>query len=65
MRSKAFESFDLHPDDTVVDVGCGTGLSFALIEAAIGATGKVIGVEPSADMLERARVGLRVPDGRT
>lgn len=55
LRGQAFESFSLRPGDTVVDVGCGTGLSFPVIEAAIGTSGRIIGVEPSLEMLERAR----------
>jgi ubiquinone/menaquinone biosynthesis C-methylase UbiE len=53
-RRKAFEEFDLRPGDTVVDVGCGTGLSFPLIESAIGSSGRLIGVEPSSEMLQVA-----------
>jgi demethylmenaquinone methyltransferase/2-methoxy-6-polyprenyl-1,4-benzoquinol methylase len=41
--------------DVVVDVGCGTGSNFPLIEAAIGETGRLIGIDLSREMLERAR----------
>ena len=54
-RRQAFEEFDLRVGDTVVDVGCGTGLSFPLIEKAIGTSGKILGIEPSPEMLRVAQ----------
>lgn len=39
----------------VLDVGCGTGLSFALLQAHIGPGGRIVGIEQSPQMLERAR----------
>ena len=45
----------LQPGDVVLDVGCGTGLSFPLLEEAIGPRGLIIGIEQSPDMLTRAR----------
>jgi ubiquinone/menaquinone biosynthesis C-methylase UbiE len=54
-RRQAFADFDLRPGDTVLDVGCGTGLSFELLEAAIGPSGKLIGIEPSPEMLRIAQ----------
>lgn len=44
----------LREGDTVVDVGCGTGLNFPLLLAAVGPTGRVIGVDRSAAMLGMA-----------
>ena len=43
------------PGETVLDAGCGTGLNFAPIVAAIGPTGQLLGVDPSPDMLATAR----------
>lgn len=45
----------LHPGDTVLDVGCGTGLNFPLLLAAVGPTGHVIGLDRSSAMLDMAR----------
>jgi SAM-dependent methyltransferase len=41
--------------DTVLDVGCGTGLSFELLQAAVGASGQIIGIEQSPQMIDKAR----------
>ena len=40
---------------TVVDLGCGTGLSFPYLVEAVGLEGRVIGLDASPDMLARAR----------
>lgn len=55
LRAKAVEKLDLRGGETVLDLGCGTGLSFELLRAGVGPEGKVIGVELSPHMLERAR----------
>ena len=59
-RLKVVDRLALQPGDTVVDVGCGTGLCFAAIQERIGPEGRLVGIEPSIDMLGRAseRVGL-------
>lgn len=46
---------DPKPGDTVVDVGCGTGLNLSHLVDAVGATGRVVGVDRSSDMLRVAR----------
>ncbi len=46
---------DLRPGDVVLDVACGTGLSFPLIRDRIAESGHIIGVDLSPEMLERAR----------
>jgi len=53
-RAKVVSLLDLRAGDTVVDVGCGTGLCFAAIESRIGPAGRLVGIEPSVDMLGRA-----------
>lgn len=55
IRERAIALLSLRAGDTVVDAGCGTGLSFASIEAAIGLAGKLIGIEQSPEMLALAR----------
>lgn len=53
-RRRLLELVDLAPGATVLDLGCGTGLSFPGILAAIGSDGRLIGLDSSASMLARA-----------
>jgi ubiquinone/menaquinone biosynthesis C-methylase UbiE/YHS domain-containing protein len=53
-RKRAVAALALLPGDTVVELGCGTGLNFSLLEAAIGPSGRIIGVDLTDAMLERA-----------
>jgi ubiquinone/menaquinone biosynthesis C-methylase UbiE len=39
----------------VLDVGCGTGACLAWLAQGVGASGQVIGIEPSPELLARAR----------
>jgi ubiquinone/menaquinone biosynthesis C-methylase UbiE len=54
LRRRAVELLRLRPGSTVIDVGCGTGLSFPYLQDAIGPTGRVIAIEQSAAMLAEA-----------
>ena len=58
-RIAAVRLLDLKPGDVVLDVGCGTGLSFPLIEERIGASGGIIGIEPSVEMLALAKTRVQ------
>ena len=55
IRHIAIDRLRLEPGATVLDVGCGTGLSFAPLRTALGSTGQVIGIEQCREMLELAR----------
>lgn len=55
VRRQAIAALALQPGDTVVDVGCGTGLSFEGLLAGVGPTGRVLGIEQSPDMIALAR----------
>jgi SAM-dependent methyltransferase len=54
-RSSAVDRLRLQAGDVVIDVACGTGVNFALIEERIGAGGRLIGIDQSPDMLAQAR----------
>ncbi len=55
LRRRAVRHLALEPGDSVIDAGCGTGLAFSLLEAAIGPEGRIIGIDQSPDMLAKAR----------
>lgn len=42
--------------DAVLDVGCGTGLCLPLLEAKVGASGRIVGIDESPQMLAQARL---------
>jgi ubiquinone/menaquinone biosynthesis C-methylase UbiE len=53
-RRRAISALRLRPGDTVVDLACGTGQNFPLIERAIGPDGRIIGVDLTDAMLAQA-----------
>lgn len=53
-RRKAFDALHLCDGDIVVDIGCGNGLLSEEVARAVGASGRVIGIEPSQDMRQAA-----------
>ena len=55
LSERAIRELDLRPGDTVVDLGTGTGWNLPRLAAAVGDHGRVIGVDISTGMLERAR----------
>lgn len=55
LREAAIERLRLQPGQTVLDVGCGTGLSFAPLLQRLGPKGHIVGVEQCPDMLAHAR----------
>lgn len=58
LRQAAIERLQLQPGQTVLDMGCGTGLSFAPLLQRLGPRGHIVGIEPCPDMLAHARVRL-------
>ena len=54
-RLRTVQALRLRPGDTVVDMACGTGLNFSLLQRAIGPGGRIIGVDLTDAMLARAR----------
>lgn len=54
-RRKAIHNLHLVPGDTVIDLGCGTGLNFNILQRKVGPEGRIIGVDLSTKMLEQAK----------
>jgi demethylmenaquinone methyltransferase/2-methoxy-6-polyprenyl-1,4-benzoquinol methylase len=54
-RVRAVQALDLRPGDRVIDVACGTGLNFPLIEDVIGREGTIVGVDLTDAMLAQAQ----------
>ena len=55
LQQQAIGDLALEPGDTVVDLGTGTGWNLPYLADRVGPTGRVIGVDLSDGMLERAR----------
>ena len=55
LRLRSIRALGLRPGDTVIDMACGTGLNFPLLEAVIGPDGRIIGVDLTDAMLARAQ----------
>ena len=53
-RVAAVAALDLAPGARVLDLCCGTGLNFPLLQERIGPAGRVVGVDASPHMLARA-----------
>jgi ubiquinone/menaquinone biosynthesis C-methylase UbiE len=54
-RLRAVRALGLRTGDTVVDMACGTGLNFSLVEDVIGPSGRIVGVDLTDAMLAQAK----------
>lgn len=54
-RKQGIGMLGLMPGLQVLDIGCGTGLNFALLQERIGPGGRIVGIDRSPEMLARAR----------
>src|ERR1700760_3370160 len=61
-RLRAVQALGLRPGDTVVDLACGTGLNFALLQRAVGPGGRIVGVDLTDAMLARAQDRIKAHD---
>ena len=55
LRRRAVRALGLRAGATVIDMACGTGLNFPLIEEAIGPGGRIVGVDLTDAMLAHAQ----------
>ena len=53
-RELLVQQLPIRRGDTVLDVGCGTGLCLPLLQHKAGRTGVIIGIDESEQMLEVA-----------
>ena len=58
-RVRAVQALGLRPGGSVVDIACGTGLNFSLIEQVIGPNGTIVGVDLTDAMLTQAQHRIR------
>lgn len=54
-RRLNFDAIRPTPGDTILDLGCGNGFLSQELGNAVGSEGRVIGLDPSADMLQSAK----------
>ncbi len=54
-RRRAIQALGLRPGDGVVEIACGTGFNFSLIEQEIGPEGRIVGVDLTDAMLAQAQ----------
>src|ERR1700733_2857878 len=54
-RLRAVQALGLRAGDTVIDIACGTGLNFPLLERVVGPDGRIVGVDLTDAMLARAQ----------
>ena len=53
-RERLVERLPARPGDTVLDVGCGTGLCLPLLHDKVGPSGTIVGIDASEQMLQVA-----------
>ena len=54
-RQASFDALKPSPGDTILDIGCGNGLLTAELARAVGPNGRIVGVDPSQDMLSAGK----------
>jgi ubiquinone/menaquinone biosynthesis C-methylase UbiE len=55
LRAQAADALALEPGEFVVEMGCGTGANLPHLRERVGPKGRVVGVDFTRGMLERAR----------
>lgn len=62
LRREAVDALMLKRGDTVLEIGCGTGANFPMLEERIGATGRIIGIDLTRSMLDEAKKRIQAAD---
>lgn len=55
LRERTVAALDLEGGETVLDLGCGTGATLPYLRDAVGPAGRVVGVDLTPELLDRAR----------
>jgi ubiquinone/menaquinone biosynthesis C-methylase UbiE len=55
LRQRTANLARMHPGETVLDVGCGTGTLAMEVQSRVGRAGHVAGIDPSPQQIARAR----------
>jgi SAM-dependent methyltransferase len=55
LRQRTADLARLQVGETVLDVGCGTGTLALAVQRRVGATGRVVGIDPGPQQIARAR----------
>jgi ubiquinone/menaquinone biosynthesis C-methylase UbiE len=64
-KTLSYDLLDLQPGERAVDVGCGLGDDARELARRVGPTGSVVGVDGSAEMIDRARAATDPQTART
>ncbi len=62
LRARAIRELDLRPGETVFDIACGTGPTLPDLAAAVGPSGRVVGIELCPEMAALARRRVAAAD---
>lgn len=54
IAERLVDEVDLHHGEHVLDIGCGRGAAIPALSGAVGHTGRVVGIDVSSKMLEKA-----------
>ena len=59
-RIRAIDQLELRAGESVIDAGCGTGLSFERLRHGVGPGGRIVAFDPCAEMTAQASKRIRL-----